>query len=334
MKIQSKIIFIIIFLSLLIRLAIIGFHIKDPNYSIQQDNYINYTQYLKDKIVNNSDFPKDTLDTRLFPGYPVVILLLESIYKSFITSGLVISLISSLLSIYFFWLLTKNNWAAFFFSLFPPVWVIQSTKIATEPITVFLLLLAIILYRRNLFLITGLTIGFATDIRLISICLFLAMVIHLYLNNKRKHLLSLTAGFLMIFSFLFLFNYLIFGISGIFQQFIVYPVHGRATFGVIQIFKDIPRAIDWGQYRILASGIFYLILNFFGFILLYKHRSLSWFHQISFFWMGLSLLFIFFIGPTPFLEEFSRFSVPFAPALIIGISTLFTARNKNLKLKA
>lgn len=313
----SVLIFGILIVALIGRLLLVGIHLREPNFSFQQDNYVDYAVALKKGILGTWQFPQD--DTRLFPGYPIFIFLLVPILKSEITAGLAISLAASILAIYLFWLLTKNSIATAIFAFFPPVWVMQGTKVATEPITAFLLLAAIILYQQRLFLLAGLVLGLAADIRLISLCLLAALLIQAYLKNKREAILPLLSGFIPAFSLLFLFNYFIFGAAGIFQQFIIYPPAGRAAFGGIQIIQDVFRTLDWGQYRILLSGLFYLFMNLLALFQLYKYRKTSPLFQIFFYWMFFSLLFIFTFGPTPLLEEFRRFAVPFTPALILGL---------------
>lgn len=330
MKLSTIILYGIIVSSLIVRLIILNSHLKDKNYSIQQDNYADYAFSLKNKLLKGLEISKENPNTRLFPGYPILILLVNPIFKSEVTAGLAISLFSSVMSIYFFWLLTKNLTATGIFSFFPPIWVIQSTKVSSEPLVVLLLLSSILLYRCRFFFFSGIVLGFASDVRLISICLLAALIIHLVLDRKGKDIISLIAGFVLLFSLLMFFNYLIFGLSELFQQFAANLTFGRATFGGLQLLKDVFRAIDWGQYRILISGIFYLLINFFALFQLFKHKKISGLYQISFFWMLFSLIFIFLLSPTPLLEEFSRYSVPFVPALILGF---FTFSNKIRKLR-
>jgi len=87
----------------------------------------------------------------------------------------------------------------------------------------------------------------------------------------------------------------------------------------VQIVRDFFRAIDWGWYRILISGTLYVLVNIGACILLYSKRNTSPLHTIAFYWLTLSLLFIFSLGPNPLLEEFARYTVPAVPALILGL---------------
>jgi len=311
-------IFLIISIALIIRLAVSYFQLHDPNFSIQQDSYATYASALNNGTTNNVSY-FSLYDTRLFPGYPMLILLGMKVVSSPILVGYVISLISSLVAIYLFWLITGNTFFTIIFSVFPPIWVAQATKVATEPITAMLLLAALILYRKKYVFLTGLVLGFATDVRLISICLFLAIALQLLILKKWSNLIKLGLGFAIFIYLLVMYNYFVFGSSELFRQISVYPVTAHAKFGVTQIIADISRNIQNHEYRTLLSGLFYLIFSFWGLIKLYKHRSFSITSQLLFYWVFFSLLFIFSYGPPQLLEDFRRFIIPIIPALIYGI---------------
>jgi hypothetical protein len=205
------------------------------------------------------------------------------------------------------------------FAIFPPVWLTQSAKVATEPITVLLLLISLFLFRKNKYIYAGLMLGFATDVRLISICLLLVFAWQLWIGRKRKDALQVIAGFTTTFLLLFVFNYYVFGLSGIFKQFTYYPEFGHASFGLIQIFKDFYNSFIKNEYRTILSGGMYLIFSLLGFYGLYMKRKKSQLYNLLFLWSFVSFVFIFFYGPTPLLGEYKRFIVPFLPALIVGI---------------
>lgn len=317
-KSQIVILAIILILALLFRLILINNHLHDPHFSIQQDDYATYANALVHGTLNTPHFQPDE---RLFPGYPVLIVILNPVFKSEILSGFLISLASSILAIYLFWLLTKSLLATAAFAFFPPVWILQSTKVATEPLTVFLLLLGITLYLKKKYLWSGIIIGYAFDVRIIAVCLLLALLWHLNKTKAYKNMRLMLWGFVPTALLLFIFNYFFLD-KNIFQQFLLYPTIGKATFGVLQIFRDLFRTIYLHQYKILISGLFYVFINLIGVILLYKKRKKSELYSIAFVWMALSLIFIFSIGPTPLLDEFLRFSVPFSPALILSVLPL------------
>jgi Gpi18-like mannosyltransferase len=311
-------IFTIIVISLIVRLLVSYYQLHSPNFYIQQDSYATYATMLAHGTINNVRY-FSRYDTRLFPGYPVLIFLLTKIIISPILAGYLISLVSSLVAIYLFWKLTKNTVFTLVFSVFPPFWVEQATKVATEPVTVMLLLAGLLLYKKNKFFLAGLVLGFATDVRLISVCLFLAIIFRLLTAKKWNKVIKVTLGFSVLILSLIIYNYFLFGGSEIFRQFNVYPVTAQAKFGISQIVSDIVRNIRNHDYRVLLSGFLYLIFSFWGTIKLYNRRITSDTTQILFYWVLFSLIFIFSYGPPELFEDFRRFIVPIVPALIYGI---------------
>ncbi|MDO8610149.1 MAG: hypothetical protein Q7R95_06355 [bacterium] len=312
-----KIIIPILAIALILRIIATFYQVNDLNFNIQQDNYADYASALNKGFSSKSFL--NTSDTRLFPGYPILIFMVSKFMISPIVAGYMISLFSSLLSIYLFWRLTGKKFATLVFAVFPPIWIAQSVKVATEPITVLLLLISIILYKKKMIFYSGIILGLATDIRLISISLLAALILQLTFLKHRKGIICLMLGFLPIFFSLFIYNYFVFGVSGIFRQFEFYPSIGQASIGFIQIFKDFAKAILEGQYRTLFSGLLYILITLLAVLGLYKKRRLSSFNNLCYYWMLFSLLFIFTYGPTPLLGEYGRFLVPVLPALIVGI---------------
>lgn len=228
---------------------------------------------------------------------------------------LLLNLIFSLGSILIFNLITNSLFLTFMFSFFPPIWVYQGAKIANEPLTVFLLLLSLYLWLKQKEFLSGLVCGLSVTVRLISVCLGLAI---LATKLSRKFFLGLILGS----SLLFVFNYFKFGPENLFIQFEVNPKIGGAAgsgIGITQIFQDIFRTLDWHQYRIFSSGLFYLFISFLALIRL---RTIN---KLYFYWLLFSLLFIFSLSPVPLLEEYGRFLVPVVPAIIIS---MFSYANK------
>lgn len=311
-------IFLILFLALVVRLISSFYQLHDPNFTIHQDNYVYYANLLSKGVINDA-LRFSTYDARLFPGYPLLIFLAMKVIGSPVIAGYVISLASSLFSIYLFWVITKKTFATLLFSIFPPIWVAQSTKITTEPLTVFLSLLAIILYRKNTIFLSGVVLGLSTSVRLVTICLLIAILFQMVFLKKWKNIEYLTLGFLPFTLLLFVYNYLVFGQEGIFKQFDLYPSIAHASNGLLQVVKDIFRAIDWHQYKILFSSIAYMILSLWALVKLFKYRKYSSLTQLFFYWVLFSLIFVFLYGPVPLLEEFRRFIVPIMPAIIFGI---------------
>ena len=318
--IRGKSLIPIIALCLAIRTTAFFINLNNPYFNIFQDNYLAYAQELISGKLN----APNNMDSRLFPGYPLLIVAISSLTSiQLIVSGLIVSVSSSILSILLLNIISKNKVAVILFSIFPPVWIMSSVKIATEPLTVFLLLISLYLFLKKKYFLAGLIVGAATSVRLISICLLAAFAITLARKNKNK-ILSLISGFAIPLFLFVIYNLVIFG--NIFYQILLYPKIGGASgssIGILQLIYDIPRSLDWHQYRIFLSGFSYIALCVISSFILFKYQNKSDIFKISFYWALFSLVFILSYGPSPLLEEFPRFLVPFMPALIIGITAPF-----------
>jgi len=316
----NKLFLAIIILGILIRLYFVFSNVTHTNYltaPVSQDNYMGYIKNLENGTLNN---PQNT-ETRFFPWYPVSMLLInKTTLLPLAYAGLLINFVSLLASIIIFWKITKDRISTAIFSFFPPVWFFSPIKIATEPLTLALLLLSLFFYLKKKYLITGLLLGISTGVRLISVSLFLALIVF-SLKNIRRKIIPLSLGYLITFSLLIFYNLTIF--KNVFYQIMLYPKVGGASgssFSVFQIFADILRTISWHQYRILTSGLLYILMAVISAFILYKYRNKKIIYKISFLWLTFSLLFIFSLGPNPLLEEFRRFLIPVAPAVILGLT--------------
>lgn len=309
---------IILCLAFILRIFLLDIHLSDPKYSIQQDDYLDYTIALKNNTINTQQFPD--FNKRLFPGYPIAIYIFSGLIPP-LAAGVLMNLLFSILAIYLLWLLTRNLTATAFFAFFPPIWITQGTKIATEPIMAVFLLLAIFLYLKRSSLLSGIILGLSFNIRLISICLFLALVILSLSKRNYQKAKSLFLGFIPSSFILLIYNYFVFGKTGIFKQFVnLNDNYNGIKIGILQIISDLFRTLDWHQYRIFASGVFYLLYVLVGLYLLYKKRKSEKFIKICFLWLLFSLIFIFALGPTPLLEDFARYATPVLPAVAVGFT--------------
>jgi hypothetical protein len=327
--VKNKVFLLIVIFSVLTRFILLFINNHNPSFlsfHFLQDNYINYAQSLQ----NHSLGYLNNINARLFPGYPLLMLSITTIFSiSLVSSGLIINFLSLILSIIIFWQLTKSKVSTVLFSLIPPIWFIAPLKIATEPLTVFLLLLSIYLFFKKNYFLTGIVLGLSSGTRLISICLFLALIIFSYAKNK-KTFLQILVSFSITFSLFFIYNFFIF--NDLFYQFKLYPKIGGSagsSIAFIQIINDILRSIDWHQYRILFSGIVHILFSLTATYILFRYRNKSSLIKICFLWSLISLIFIFSYGPNPLIEEFRRFIIPFLPALILGIMAPIKIYKKN-----
>lgn len=323
MKKNANKLLLILAFAILLRIIFVIFNLHNPSFDFQQEHYTQYIAALKSNSINSMGFPET--EKRLFPGYIILILGLSLIINSTIVSGIVISIIAFILSYILVWKIFKNLLTNFIFAFFPPVWVIQTTKSATEPITVLFLLSSLYFFLKKSYFLTGIFIGLALNIRLISITLLFVFIFKLLKNKMHKESINLLIGFLLTSSILLMFNYMVFGQKNLFIQFVnIKGNYGTQTLGIIQIVKDIYRTIDWHQYRILFSGLFYLIINIFGLFLLFKFRKLSNLYDICFYWFLFSLIFIFTFSPFTLIENFGRYTAPLLAPLAYAYSTLIS----------
>jgi len=295
--------FLILFIAVCLRLLLIADQIQQPDFQWQQDNYLGYARGF---------YPDE--DSRLFPGYPLVL----RITGSSIMAGVAVNGFFALISILLFYRITQNLFLTFAFAVFPPIWVEQSVKVATEPMATCMLLAAFYLLQKKRTFTAGLISGLAVPVRLIALAFGAAG-----LATTRSR--SFLAGFALGAATLPIFNFFRFGPTGILHQFTKNPEVGGAggtAIGFWQIGQDLIRALDWGQYRIVASGSFYLVLSVLGLLGLIKTRHTGLTEKLAFFTLVFGFLFIFSLGPIPLLEEYSRFLVPLLPALFIGLRGL------------
>lgn len=315
----NKMLLLILASSLLLRVSLIFVYSNDPTFSYLQENYDLYITGLKDGVIDDPDF--SVYETRMFPGYVLFLLPFTFIINNIIQIGIFLNVIIFIISFYLIWKLFRNVFINFLFSFFPPIWIAQSTKASSEPLTVMLLLTSLLFFVNKYYFLTGLIIGIAFNVRIISACLFIAIFIVLIFERKINESLKLLLGFIITASLLITYNYLIFGNNNLLIQFTnLDQNYGVVTIGFIQIFKDILRTIDWGQYKILFSGIFYLILNVGSILILFKFRNTSLIAKICFYWALFSLIFVFLLSPFTLIENFGRYALPIIPAVCLAIN--------------
>ena len=250
-----------IFLGILVVLLVHGCLFVFKNYlyperwsdALQQENYLVYAKVLtSEDLVSSLSYA----DSRLFPGLVFLIKLFDIFLNNQVLAGLMITIVGLIviykIAIYF----TNNVLYAVWLTLFPPIVFEQTSKISTEVVVMALLVLAYWLVSKKNYLWASLGLSLATVVRPISGCMFLALLIYLRGNNRRR--LKAFLVYLFFPLLLLFFNIYHWGLASGLHQLEVYRVVGRATIGIYQLIKDVFRAIDWGQWRILISGLAYL----------------------------------------------------------------------------
>ena len=298
--------------------------------ALQQENYLAYVEAMASGNFSNY---LSYSDSRLFPGLPLLILLLNVFIKNKIVAGIFLTVVGLIVIVRVVQHFTNSVSYAVLLTLFPPIVFEQSSKISTEVLVIALLLLAYWLVSRKEYLWTSLLLGYATIVRPISGCMFLALLVYLITSKKLR-----VKAFLIYLIFpllLLLFNIYHWGLSSSFRQIEVYSVVNRTTVGIYQLIEDVSRAIDWGQWRILVSGLTYVVL--YGFVLtkiikkkgdfLFKNDG-----KLIKCWSVFTSIFILLPGSTPFLEEIRRYMAIFFPLALLVNYKYFLKRKALLYL--
>ena len=278
---------------------------------LQQDNYVVYAESIRTGTLKQIE----DSDKRLFPGYPLAMLAVNTVVPDLVTAGLVISVLSTVWTAVMLLKICSSKIPAYLSIFFPPVWMKLGAKIATEPFFTAISISSIYLFIHKKYLGAGLLAGLAMMVRPVGVMLFLAYGIILI---KQKSLaLKVAAGFAMTASLLLIFNGITFGWGNMLEQF----MHGERyglRFGVVQMAQDIWRTWNWGQYRILASGIFYMAVNAVALCYLWKNYHKSGLTALMAVWMTLTLGYILAFSPVTLIDDFGRYTVACLPALLIG----------------
>lgn len=275
---------------------------------IQQDNYLQYAATLPDRLKGLSD-----VDARLFPGLPLIILLVKHITNSYVVSGYLVVFSAFLGSYILLYKLTGSKYS-FFPLIFPPAMLNQASIISTDLLAIFFILLCIYLFKKDRYKAVVLISGLSVWIRPLGAIAFAGMLFYVLWKKRLSSIFPYLIYFIIPIFLLGLYNFFAFGLAGIFHPYIIYSQAGRIVLGFVQLAKDTPRAFAWGQYRIFISGIAYLAL--FLLILIYTIRHFFDNREenaVVFFIIWTISAFLLLLGFTPYLENLGRYSAPLFP---------------------
>lgn len=164
----------------------------------------------------------------------------------------------------------------------------------------------------------------AIIVRPISICIYSGLLIFL-LKEKKFRIFVESSTILVLFIADFIFSNLLIW-KDPFYQFKVTGEMARVVFVIPQILKDIPRAFELGEFRILISGLIYILFSVYLLFLILKKKNDFLVKNDNIFikaWSVFTFIFIYSIGPTPFLEEARRYLVAFFPlALLVNYKNI------------
>lgn len=314
----SKKLFLILIFSILIRFIIILIYRENPLFSFQQEGYIYYIESLKNGFIKSEAF--GAYDKRLFPGYLLLILPFTYFFNHILVIGILLNIIIFIISFYLIWKIFKNIFINFIFAFFPPVWLMQTSKASSEPLTIMLILSSLFVFLKKHFITAGFLIGLAFNVRIIAVCFLFAILVILFIEKNFKEIFKVLIGFMLSSSFLIIYNFFVFGKENLLIQFQnLDQNYGVVRIGFIQIFDDIYRTIDWGQYRILFSGSFYIFLNLISSSILFYFRKKDRIINLFFYWSLFSIIFVFSLSPFTLIENFGRYAIPILPAICLAI---------------
>lgn len=271
--------------------------------TIQQDNYVGYAMLLPFEIRNVSFY-----DSRLLPGLSIIIYLLHFITGNFYVAGYLVTLTSFVGSYILLYKLTHSN-LSFLPLVFPPIMMNLASLIDTEFPFIFLTIFAYFLFKKEKVKWAFLLIGLSVWFRLAGFAIIAGFFVFMFLKKEtRKFFLNLPY-FLVPVVTLSLYNIHYFGVQNpLYQLFTYEALHpDRISVGILQLAQDLVRAFRWGWYRILASGLFYILLYFYLYFKLFKTKNLE-------FWLITGMyLFTLLINLVPFLENLGRYLAPTLP---------------------
>jgi hypothetical protein len=288
----------------LLVVMIIRFH----RAQIQQDNYLGYATALSNGLKDISFF-----DSRLFPGLPVIIFILNLFINNIFVSGY-LAIFAAFIGSYIILYKLTGSVNSFLPIIFPPVMLNQASLIATEMPVMFFILLSLYFFKKEKYSLTILLSTFGFWIRAIAIIPGIIFFVWL-LIKKGKNSIKYLPYLLFPFAILALFNLHFFGSKDLLHQFTAYRLLGVGTLGIFQIFADISRAWRWGWYRIFASGLFYFSLSIIIFVgaLIELKKKTPLFNKILSIIILASIVFIFSLNSVPFLENLGRYLSPMFP---------------------
>lgn len=334
---KFDLLFLLIF-ALILRLFFSYFVFTYQHDRLIQDDYPSYADALLAGNLNTPTFVD--FDKRLFPTYPILIVITKPLFTTSLYAGIALSILSSIVAIYLSFKLFKDKLLVLLMVISPPVWIEQSAKVANEPFFIVLALSALMLFFKKRYLFTGFIMGLAFTTRPVALMLIVSLLIFLLQKKQFMQAGKTLIGFILPVLLLVLFNYFVFGPHELLQQFSHPDRYGHLRFGFIQISQDFYRTLDWKQYKIFISGTFYVGTNLFALVILLLNRKKSDLIYICFLWISTTLLFILTFSPFTLLDDFGRYALASLPAYLLGFSLFyktvwknFTSKNK-LSIKA
>ena len=244
--------------------------------SIQQDSYITYAEGFPNEL---EKFPA------YFPGLPLAIRILMSFFRSPYVSGYFIAL-ASLCGLYFLLYKMTGSKMSILPLIFPPIILNLATIIGTDMPFIFIVVLAIYLIKKKYLPFAFFVIGISVWFRLAGVAVIFGVFMYYLTTKKLREFFINLPYFLIPIVGLMAYNFFLLGPRNTFLQVSTYQAIGNPNINFVlpQLGMDIVRAFRWRWFRVLGSGVFYII--FYGSILIFSFRK----NRLNF---GLYLAFLF-----------------------------------------
>jgi hypothetical protein len=294
---------------------------------LEQEHFLTYVKSLK-----GGSFPRDLefINTRFFPGLPFTILVFSYVTGNLALAGLAVIFISITLIYLISLRLTKNPFYSFWITVFPPIVYEQTAKISIEVLLIAIFIAVYFLFSRKKYLYASILAGFGTLVRPVALFIYLPILIYLLRKRETKLLLQSIFLFLIFPLLFFVFNIKIFG--NIFYQAGVYSTADKASIPILQLFTNLYSYTVNAKWRMLVSGLAYLLFSIFLLFKILKKRSdfvTRNDNQFLKIWAIGAFLYVNLVIPIQFLSEVGRYLSSFFPLALL-VNYKFFLKNKTI----
>lgn len=283
--------------------------------SLQQEQFVTYVTPMARGVFPNG---VPWAFTANFPGLPFLIWAVNLIVRNIWISGYLITIVSLVVTYLLTTKLTKNPFWGFLVTIFPPIVFELTSKISTETVAIAISILVYWLLSKKKYLWIAFLSGYGVILRPIMICPFIAVLIIQLGHQKAWEIIKQLALFSIFPLVMVIFN-LHYWRDPLYQ-FVIHVEGGRAVPVVIQLVKDVFRAIKIGEIKILYSGLSYVIFSVWLLWLTLQNKKDYLFKGDRLFVIiatVLTFVFNYSIGPIPILEEIRRYLAVFFPLILI-----------------
>jgi len=274
------------------------------------------TWYNPEQIAANYQFPlTNEYYSAHFPMYPALIKLFAPLFGN-PYSMLFVTVISSILALYFFFLhasiyLKRENalWLTFVFAIFPARWLIVRSIGSPEPFFLAAILASTYFFNQKKYLLAGLWGLLAQTTKSPAVLLFAAYGLQIFIENI-KHLKQIDVKKYIPLLVMPLGILIVFGIYKLaYGDFFTYFKSGDNIHLFIPPFQIFNSSEPWVGTFWLEEILFIYMVGILGLFNLYKQKMFTYFYFV-----------LVFFTPLLFVahRDLLRYSLPVVPFLLLG----------------